>query len=110
MPGRRIPRWFEKRRSGASISFWFRGTISPLNALCVAILIKDDIPSPIQVTPIATINGYQVSSGKEIRVEQFLIYNLKGNIMICHYLLLKKDGIMWRFLIKHVEVPNSTTK
>ncbi|MED6216004.1 hypothetical protein PIB30_003651 [Stylosanthes scabra] len=78
MPGRRIPRWFEKRRSGASISFWFRGTIFPLNALCVAILLKDDIPSPMQVTPIATINGYQVSSGKEIRVDQFLILNLKG--------------------------------
>ncbi|QHO13870.1 TMV resistance protein N [Arachis hypogaea] len=57
MPGGSIPRWFERRSSGACISFWFRGTKFPYNALCFAILLKDDFPSPLELRPIVTING-----------------------------------------------------
>ncbi|XP_057761743.1 disease resistance protein Roq1-like [Arachis stenosperma] len=77
MPGGRIPRWFEWRSSGASISFWFRGTIFPDNALCVAILLKDDIPSPHKVYPIVTVNGNQVQRLWMTTMDQLFIFNLE---------------------------------
>ncbi|XLT60539.1 hypothetical protein HN873_053143, partial [Arachis hypogaea] len=77
MPGGRIPRWFEQHCSGASVSFWFRGTKFPHDALCLAILLTNDLPSPIEVTPIVTINGNQVSIGWWKRMDQLFIFNLE---------------------------------
>ncbi|MED6183283.1 hypothetical protein PIB30_036469 [Stylosanthes scabra] len=77
MPGERIPRWFEKQRNGASISFWFHGTIFPDNALCFAILLKDGLPSPVEVMPILTVNGHQVfCRWRETVVDQLFIFDL----------------------------------
>ncbi|QHO13863.1 hypothetical protein HN51_071273 [Arachis hypogaea] len=78
MPGGSIPRWFEWRSRGASISFWFRGTIFPYKSLCVAILLKHDILSPpLQVKPTVTINGNQVQFGRYGLMGQLFIFNLK---------------------------------
>ncbi|MED6143194.1 hypothetical protein PIB30_004285 [Stylosanthes scabra] len=79
MPGRRIPRWFEQRRSGSSISFWFRGTIFPYDALSFAVLILDDIfPCRIEVTPVVTINGNRVCPGlKKTAVDQLFIFSIR---------------------------------
>ncbi|XP_016203961.1 TMV resistance protein N [Arachis ipaensis] len=78
MPGGSIPRGFEWRSSGASISFWFRGTIFPYKSLCVAILLKHDILSPpLQVKPTVTINGNQVQFGRYGLMGQLFIFNLK---------------------------------
>ncbi|XP_016203963.1 TMV resistance protein N-like [Arachis ipaensis] len=81
MPGGRIPRWFEKRCSGASISFWFHGTEFPDNALFFAILLKDGLPSPVEVLPIVTVNGNQVSCRwRETPVDQLFIFHLSETI------------------------------
>ncbi|QHO42633.1 TMV resistance protein N [Arachis hypogaea] len=78
MPGGSIPRWFEWRSSGPSISFWFRGTIFPYKSLCVAILLKHDILSPpLQVKPTVAINGNQVQFGRYGLMGQLFIFNLK---------------------------------
>ncbi|XP_020999565.2 disease resistance protein Roq1 [Arachis duranensis] len=80
MPGERIPRWFEHRSSGASISFWFRGTEFPSKSLCVAILLKDDIPSPDQVTTTLSIkikcNQVSLPWVLMITMDQLCIFNL----------------------------------
>ncbi|RYR07080.1 hypothetical protein Ahy_B05g074398 [Arachis hypogaea] len=77
LPGGRIPRWFEKRRRGASISFCFRGTEFPSNALCLAILLIDDLPFPVRVRPIVTINGNHVSRGwQKCKIDQLFIFDL----------------------------------
>ncbi|MED6176905.1 hypothetical protein PIB30_092809 [Stylosanthes scabra] len=73
MPGR-IPRWFEQRSRGPSISFWFRGKCFPDYALCVAILLRDDLHcNPIKVTSILTINGIVLSGRYTIQMEQLLV-------------------------------------
>ncbi|KAL1356318.1 hypothetical protein HN51_008327 [Arachis hypogaea] len=77
MPGGRIPRWFEGRSSGASISFWFRGTEIPCKFLCFAILLKDDFPSPLIVTPIVTINGNQDRRGPRTSMDQLFMFSLE---------------------------------
>ncbi|XLS95280.1 hypothetical protein HN51_071288 [Arachis hypogaea] len=77
MPGGRIPRWFEQRSSGASISFWFRGTEFPYKSLCVAILLIHDIPSPLEVSFIVTFNGNQVQQGWRNLIDQLFIFNLE---------------------------------
>ncbi|QHO13869.1 Disease resistance-like protein [Arachis hypogaea] len=86
MPGGRIPRWFEKRSRGASISFWFRGTIFPHHALCIAILLTDDLPSPIGVRPMVSINGYQFLRGKwDTAMDQLFILDLsETNVYRCN--------------------------
>ncbi|XLS95271.1 hypothetical protein HN51_071279 [Arachis hypogaea] len=76
MPGGSIPRWFERRSSGASISFWFRGTEFSDSAFCLAILLKDDIPSPLLVYPTVTINGNQVEYGWRSNVDQLFIFRM----------------------------------
>ncbi|XLS58624.1 hypothetical protein HN51_008379, partial [Arachis hypogaea] len=77
MPGESIPRWFEWCSSGPSISFWFRGTEFPSKSLCIAILLKHDIHSPpLQVKPIVTINGNQVSHGFGRPMDQMSIFNM----------------------------------
>ncbi|MED6113713.1 hypothetical protein PIB30_073394 [Stylosanthes scabra] len=78
MPGR-IPRWFERHSRRASISFWFRGSYFPDNALCVAILLMDDLHcNPIRVAPTLTINGKQVSQGLGTLMEQLFVFDLSG--------------------------------
>ncbi|XP_072074065.1 disease resistance protein Roq1 isoform X2 [Arachis hypogaea] len=79
MPGGSIPRWFERRSSGACISFWFRGTKFPYNALCFAILLKDDFPSPLELRPIVTINGNLGSYRFERAMDQLFIFNLNSD-------------------------------
>ncbi|MED6203786.1 hypothetical protein PIB30_002549 [Stylosanthes scabra] len=80
MPGR-IPRWFEQRCRGASISFWFRGNEFPIEALCIAILLRDELHcNPIKVTPILTINGKQVSSRWRPQVDQLLVSDLSDRV------------------------------
>ncbi|XLR24757.1 hypothetical protein S83_052657 [Arachis hypogaea] len=76
MPGGSIPRGFEWRSSGASISFWFRGTKFPYNALCFAILLKNDFPSSFEVVPTLTINGNQVRHRRRTSMDQLFIFNL----------------------------------
>ncbi|MED6224758.1 hypothetical protein PIB30_087254 [Stylosanthes scabra] len=76
LPGRRIPRWFEQHKRGESISFWFRGNYFPFKGLCLAILLKDDLPFPVWIRPIVTINGNQVSRGREIKMDQLFIFDL----------------------------------
>ncbi|MED6183281.1 hypothetical protein PIB30_036467 [Stylosanthes scabra] len=78
MPGGRIPRWFEQRRRGeTSISFWFSGTKFPAESLCLAILLKDHIPSLSLVNIFFRINGKQVSDKCSI-MEQLLIFNMNS--------------------------------
>ncbi|MED6107808.1 hypothetical protein PIB30_017698 [Stylosanthes scabra] len=93
-----IPRWFEQRCSGASISFWFRGTEFPDNTLCVAILLKDYISLPVQVRLSVAISGNRVYSSVPmgVNVNQFFIFNL--NLQTNHRMLTLEKG--WN----HMEV------
>ncbi|MED6147321.1 hypothetical protein PIB30_043089 [Stylosanthes scabra] len=77
MPAERIPRWFEGRNRGASISFWFHGNCFPSRALCFAILLKEKLPSSIKLIPIVTINGNYVSRGTPLEMDQFCIFDLR---------------------------------
>ncbi|MED6181137.1 hypothetical protein PIB30_016662 [Stylosanthes scabra] len=73
LPGRSIPGWFEHRSWGSSISFWFRGKFHS-EALCLAILLKDDLRSSVWIEPILTINGRIFSdSFSRTKVDQLLI-------------------------------------
>ncbi|MED6107802.1 hypothetical protein PIB30_017692 [Stylosanthes scabra] len=90
MPGGSIPRWFERRFSGASISLWFRGTKFPNNALCVAILLKDYISVPIEISLTVAISGNEVCYGEQARVNQLFIFNL--NLQRYHHILTLQKG------------------
>ncbi|XP_057761742.1 TMV resistance protein N-like isoform X3 [Arachis stenosperma] len=106
MPGGKIPRWFEKRSRGASISFWFRGTIFPRHALCIAVLLTDDLPSPIGVRPIVSINGYQFLRGKwDTAMDQLFILNLsETNVYRCKCNVTQRFENKWN----HAEVSYET--
>ncbi|MED6203780.1 hypothetical protein PIB30_002544 [Stylosanthes scabra] len=78
MPGR-IPRWFEQRSRGASISFWFRGNYFPDYALLVAILLTDNFHcNPIEVTAFVTINGKEVHVDRNSEIDQLFVFDLSG--------------------------------
>ncbi|MED6112668.1 hypothetical protein PIB30_063664 [Stylosanthes scabra] len=80
MPGR-IPRWFEQRSRGPSISFWFRGNHFPGNALLVAILLTDDLhcnPWLIELTPIVTIKDKEFPLRHRTRMEQLFVFDLSS--------------------------------
>ncbi|MED6203785.1 hypothetical protein PIB30_002548 [Stylosanthes scabra] len=78
MPGR-IPRWFEQRSRGPSISFWFRGKYFSSNALLVAILLTDNFHcNPIYVLPFVTINGKEFPLRHRTRMEQLFVFDLSS--------------------------------
>ncbi|MED6112669.1 hypothetical protein PIB30_063665 [Stylosanthes scabra] len=114
MPGR-IPRWFEQRSRGASISFWFRGKDFPGNALLVAIRLRDGFHCnlwPIKVTPIVIINGDIISFTDATEIEQLFVFDLSRiTTSLClenrwnHVMVSYKAQLLsWTFKLHDVQI------
>ncbi|MED6107803.1 hypothetical protein PIB30_017693 [Stylosanthes scabra] len=93
MPGESIPKWFQKRCSGASFSFWFRGTEFSNIALSVAILLKDYISPAIELNFTVAISGKKVDS-VWFRMNQFYISSGGFDLLspYVHNTLTLEDG------------------
>ncbi|XLR24751.1 hypothetical protein S83_052651 [Arachis hypogaea] len=100
LPGTMIPAWFEEKRKGDSISFWFRGEF-PSNALCFAILKRNRRSSGTRITTMVSINGKQVSrgDGRTQTFQELFIFDLSMTKKTYHL-----DGICFENKWNHANV------